>query len=75
MEHPEKIVALKVGVFYKLFFEDAKYFRERYNFLLRNLAAPSSAVAIESCGFPVRNAEKYQKEVAKLYLLEYARAN
>ena len=71
MAYPQQLIALKVGVFYKLFFEDAHYFRKEYNFMLRNLAAPSSPVKIESCGFPASNVEKYKREVENLRLCEY----
>ena len=74
LDNPQHIVALKVGVFYKLFFQDAHYFRTKYNFMLRNLATAASEVKIESCGFPVSSAKKYQKEVENLRLFEYSRA-
>lgn len=74
LNNPQHIVALKVGVFYKLFFQDAHYFRTKYNFMLRDLAAASSEVKIESCGFPVSSAEKYQKEVETLRLFEYSKS-
>ncbi len=67
--YPQNIIAIKSGTFYKLFFEDAKYFQQQFNYKLRDLAARSSEVKIESCGFPLAVAHKYQALVPSLMLV------
>jgi hypothetical protein len=66
LEQPEKIVLVKTGVFYKTFFEDAMFCHNRLRLQVHNLAAPSEAVAIPSCGFPVTVLEKYAARLAEL---------
>lgn len=65
LEHPEKIVFVKTGVFYKTFFEDATFCHEKLRLAVQNLAAATEEVAIPSCGFPVTVLEKYVARLAE----------
>lgn len=70
IDNPYKIIAIKVGTFYKLFFKDAKYFHTKYGFKLRNVAQVGVTDKIEMCGFPVLVAEKYKVLEPNLLLME-----
>lgn len=65
-----KIIAIKVGAFCKLFFEDAKYFSEKYQFKLVNLGTLSSEIKIMSCGFPITAIAKYKQQEPLLEIIE-----
>lgn len=66
LDHPEKIVLVKTGAFYKTFFKDALFCHERLRLAVQNLAADSEEVAILSCGFPVTALERYAARLAEL---------
>ena len=70
VNNPQKVVAIKCGNFYKLFFNDAIYFHKTFGFKLRDLASKNCGQKIESCGFPVNSADKYKSKIENLLLID-----
>jgi DNA mismatch repair ATPase MutS len=70
VNNPQKVVAIKCGNFYKLFFNDAIYFHKTFGFKLRDLASKNCGQKIESCGFPVSSADKYKSKIDNLLLID-----
>ncbi len=70
INNPEKVIAIKCGNFYKVFFNDAVYFQKKFGFKLRDLASKNCGQKIESCGFPVTSADKYKSKIENLLLID-----
>lgn len=70
VNNPQKVIAIKCGNFYKVFFNDAIYFQKTFGFKLRDLASKNCGQKIESCGFPVTSADKYKSKVENLLLID-----